>query len=67
MNWDQVAGKWKQLTGKVKEQWDKLTDEDLTTINGKRYQLRGKLQERYGYAKEDAEREIDSWHRSLND
>ena len=58
MYWDQVKGNWKQITGKVKEKWGKLTDDDLTTIAGKRDQLAGKLQQRYGYAKEQAEREL---------
>jgi len=49
MNWDQIAGNWTQFTGKVKEQWGKLTDDDLTAIAGKRDQLAGKLQERYGF------------------
>ena len=57
MNWDQIAGDWKQFTGKVKEKWGKLTDDDLTTFAGKRDQLAGLLQERYGYAKDQAERE----------
>ena len=61
MNWDQIAGNWKQAKGKAKQQWAKLTDDDLTLINGKRDELAGRLQERYGYAKEDAEREIDTW------
>jgi uncharacterized protein YjbJ (UPF0337 family) len=46
MDWDQIEGNWKQLTGKVKEQWGKLTDDDLVTIDGKREQLEGALQER---------------------
>lgn len=56
--WDRIEGSWKQLTGKAKEQWGKLTDEDLTEIAGKRDQLAGKIQERYGYAKDKAEEEI---------
>ncbi len=59
MNWDQVEGQWKQLSGAAKERWGKLTDDDLTQINGKREQLTGKIQERYGIAKDAAEREID--------
>ena len=55
MNWDQIKGDWKQFTGKVKEKWGKLTDDDLTTIAGQRDQMLGILQERYGYAKEQAE------------
>lgn len=61
MNRDQMEGNWKQFTGKVKEQWGKLTDDDLDTIGGKREQLEGKIQERYGKSKEDARREVDSW------
>jgi uncharacterized protein YjbJ (UPF0337 family) len=64
MNTDQVKGSWKQLKGKIKEQWGKLTDDDLTVINGQQEQLAGKLQERYGYTKEQAEREIER-HRAL--
>jgi len=65
MNWDQLAGNWKQLTGSMKEKWGKLTDDDLTTIAGKRDQMAGLLQERYGYAKEEAEREIDNFTNNL--
>jgi uncharacterized protein YjbJ (UPF0337 family) len=56
--WDRIEGSWKQFTGKAKEQWGKLTDDDLTEIAGKRDQLAGKIQERYGYAKDKAEEEI---------
>lgn len=65
MNWDQIKGNWKQLTGKVKEKWGKLTDDDLTVITGKRDQLVGLLQQRYGYEKEQAEKELDEFTRSL--
>jgi len=61
MNWDQVKGSWKQVQGKVKEKWGKLTDDDLTVVAGKRDQLAGLLQQRYGYAKEEAERELDNF------
>jgi uncharacterized protein YjbJ (UPF0337 family) len=61
MNWDEIAGKWKQSTGKVKEKWGKLTDDDLTVINGKREQLVGKIQERYGIAKDAAEKQVDEF------
>ncbi len=61
MNWDQIEGNWKQVKGKVKEQWGKLTDDDLDIISGKRDQLVGKLQERYGYSKEQAEKLADDW------
>jgi uncharacterized protein YjbJ (UPF0337 family) len=66
MNWDQLKGNWKQVTGKVKERWGKLTDDDLVTVAGRRDQLAGKLQEKYGYAKEQAEKELDDFARSLN-
>jgi uncharacterized protein YjbJ (UPF0337 family) len=61
MNWDTIESNWKQAKGKVKQQWGKLTDDDITQINGKREQLAGRLQERYGYAKDQAEKEIDTW------
>ena len=61
MDWNRVEGNWKQAKGRVKEQWGKLTDDDLDTINGQREQLEGKLQERYGYAKDQARKEIDDW------
>ncbi len=66
MNWDQIAGDWKQFGGKVKEKWGKLTDNDLTTVAGKREQLEGLLQERYGYAKEKAEHEVREFAKGLN-
>ncbi len=65
MNWDQFQGKWKQYKGSVKEQWGKLTDDDLDVINGKRQQLVGRLQERYGIAKEEAERRADEFIRNV--
>ncbi|MHA6309835.1 hypothetical protein HA41_19190 [Pantoea conspicua] len=61
MNKDQASGNWKQFKGNVKEKWGKLTDDDMQVIEGKRDQLVGKIQERYGYAKEDAEREVTDW------
>jgi uncharacterized protein YjbJ (UPF0337 family) len=65
MNWDQITGNWKQLKGKVKEKWGKLTDDDLITIDGKRDQLAGVLQQKYGYAKEQAEQALDAFARDL--
>lgn len=65
MNWDQIKGNWKQFVGQVKERWGKLTDDDLTVVEGRRDQLAGRLQERYGYHKDQAEREIDEFARSL--
>jgi len=66
MNWDVIKGEWKQFNGKVREKWGKLTDDDLTVIGGMKDQLVGKLQERYGYAKGQAEREIDDFARDCD-
>jgi uncharacterized protein YjbJ (UPF0337 family) len=65
MNWDQVEGKWKQASGMVKEKWGKLTDSDLTVIGGKRDQLIGRIQERYGIAKEEAQKQVDEFTNAL--
>ena len=65
MNLDQVKGNWKQIEGKVKAKWGKLTEDDVTVIKGKREELAGKLQERYGLAKDEAEKELDQFCRSL--
>ena len=64
MNWDRIEGDWKQFIGKVKQKWGQLTDDDLAKVNGKREQLEGILQQRYGYAKDRAKTEIDQ---SAND
>lgn len=64
MNWDVISGKWGELKGKAKEKWGKLTDDDLTAIAGKKDQLTGRIQQRYGYAKEQAEKEIDEFTRN---
>ena len=61
MNQDRISGNWKQFKGKVKEQWGKLTDDDLNVVEGKRDQLAGRLQERYGYTKEQVEKELKDW------
>jgi uncharacterized protein YjbJ (UPF0337 family) len=66
MNWDTIKGNWKQITGKVKQKWGKLTDDDLTTVAGKRDELAGILQKKYGYAKDQAEKELDDFSRSLD-
>ena len=58
MNWDQVKGQWTQMKGSVRKQWGKLTDDDLDVIAGERERLVGKIQERYGIAKEEAEKQI---------
>lgn len=58
MNWDTAKGNWNQLKGRVKEQWGKLTDDDLSRIEGQRDQLVGRVQERYGIAKDEAEKQV---------
>ena len=66
MNWDRIEGNWKEFMGKAKQQWGKLTDDDLTYINGRRDELSGRLQRCYGYGKDQADREIDDWTRRSN-
>ncbi len=61
MNWEQVEGQWKQLKGTVKSKWAKLTDDDVSLLDGKKDSLLGRIQERYGVAKDEAERQIDEW------
>ena len=61
MDWDRIGGSWKQFSGKVKEKWGKLTDDDLTQINGRRDQLEGKIQERYGQNKDQVRKDVDTW------
>jgi len=67
MNWDRIEGKWKQSKGKFREKWGKLTDDDLDVIGGKRDQLVGRLQERYGLAKDEAEKQADAFVTALSD
>jgi uncharacterized protein YjbJ (UPF0337 family) len=66
MDWNRVEGNWKQFKGNVKEQWGKLTDDDLDEIAGKRDQLEGKIQERYGIEKDRVRREVDEWSSRQN-
>ena len=61
MNWEQVRGNWNQLKGEVKQQWGKLTDDDLTYVEGSRDKLVGRVQERYGIEKDEAERQLKDW------
>lgn len=67
MNWDRIEGNWKQLAGQVKAQWGKLTDDDIDVVAGRRDHLAGKLQERYGIAKDDAEKQLAEWERKASD
>jgi uncharacterized protein YjbJ (UPF0337 family) len=64
MNKDTVEGNWKQLKGKVKEQWGKLTDDDFDIVAGKRDQLLGRIQERHGISRDEAEKQVTAWESS---
>ena len=65
MNWDRIEGDWKQLKGQAQQKWAKLTDDDLSFIKGKREELVGKVQSLYGKRKDEVEREVDEWRRTL--
>ncbi len=65
MNWDQIEGNWKQFAGKAKEKWGKLTDDELAKTAGKQEQLSGILQKKYGYAKDQAEKELKEFSHTL--
>jgi uncharacterized protein YjbJ (UPF0337 family) len=67
MNWDQVEGKWKQYKGQAKVKWGKFTDDDIDVIDGKRQQLVGRIQERYGVAKDAAEKQADEFVKALKE
>ena len=65
MNWDIFQGNWKQMEGKVRQQWGNLTDGDMSKVRGKREELEGVLQTRYGYSKEQVKKELDAWSAKL--
>lgn len=65
MNWDQIEGKWKQLKGLARERWGKLTDSELEVIGGRKDMLIGKIQEKYGIARENAERQVEAWSKAI--
>jgi uncharacterized protein YjbJ (UPF0337 family) len=65
INWDGIAGKWKQYSGRVKKQWGKLTDDELLEVNGDREILAGKIQEKYGITQEEAHKQVDEWFDKL--
>jgi uncharacterized protein YjbJ (UPF0337 family) len=65
MNWDQIEGNWKQVKGVLREKWGNLTDDDVDVIAGKRNILLGKILERHGIAREEAEKELKAWEASL--
>ena len=62
---NRIEGNWKQFKGQAKEKWGRLTDDDLDVINGRQDQLEGKIQERYGLAKDQAKKDVDAWFKSL--
>jgi uncharacterized protein YjbJ (UPF0337 family) len=64
MDWNRVEGNWKQMKGAVKQQWGKLTDDDLVRINGSQEKLEGIIQERYGIARDETRKQIDSWYQN---
>lgn len=66
MNWDRIEGRWKQFKGALKSRWRKLTDDDLNVISGKKASLIGRIQERYGIAKDEAQSQVQRWHTSLD-
>jgi uncharacterized protein YjbJ (UPF0337 family) len=65
MNWDRIEGNWRQLKGKAKEQWGKLTDDQFDTIAGKRDQLVGRIQESYGISQDEADKQVRDWEGRL--
>lgn len=65
MNWDQIKGNWKQIKGKARTQWGKLTDDDLEQAQGHRDHLVGRIQERYGVNKDEAERQVSDWEKKV--
>ncbi|MDF9433156.1 MULTISPECIES: CsbD family protein [Chromohalobacter] len=65
MNWDQIEGRWTELKGKAKASWGEMSDDELDQIAGKRDQMIGKLQTKYGISKEEAEKRADDWARSI--
>lgn len=65
--WEQIAGKWKQFSGEVKKKWGELTDDELMQIKGSRDILAGKIQEKYGIAREEAETQVDKWAEQLKE
>jgi uncharacterized protein YjbJ (UPF0337 family) len=65
MDWNRLEGNWKQFKGNVKEKWGRLTDDDLDVINGRQDQLEGKIQERYGLAKDQAKKDVNAWFKTL--
>lgn len=66
MNWDKIEGKWKQAKGQAQQKWGKLSNDDLDVVDGKREELVGKVQERYGIAKDEAEKQVEEFADACN-
>jgi uncharacterized protein YjbJ (UPF0337 family) len=64
MNWDQIKGKWHEIKGSVRAKWGDLTDDDIEALDGNREKMVGKIQQKYGLAKEEAEKQVDEWTKS---
>ena len=67
MNWDQIEGKWKEISGSFREKFGQLTNNDVENLGGKKDQMVGTLQQKYGHSKEEAERHLDDWRQSLKE
>jgi uncharacterized protein YjbJ (UPF0337 family) len=67
MNWDRIEGNWKQMSGQARQKWGKLTDSDWQVMSGRKDELVGRIQERYGIAREEARKQADEWANTLND
>ena len=67
MNWDRIEGNWKQFKGNVKEQWGKLSDDELDVIAGKRDKLVGRIQESYGITRDESEKQLAAWQKLMKD
>lgn len=65
MNWDQIEGKWSQIRGEIRQKWGRLTDNDLEVVAGSKDKFVGRIQERYGIAKEEAQRQLDEWLKTI--
>ena len=67
MNWDRLEGKWTRFTGSARERWGKITSDDMLAMTGQKYNLIGRIQERFGIARADAEKQADEWSRALEE
>ncbi len=65
MNWDKIKGNWTQMKGSAKSKWGELTDDELTQVGGERDKIIGKIQEKYGIAREEAEKQVDDWAKDV--